>query len=164
MNDFFNPLVAELREELAGYGGLLNLFDEQQNHLWQRDAIRVMDTAHAIEQLAASTAAHRAARECWVRDYAVARGQSPNATLRQLLPLFPSDLQLLLDALIREINHLIRRVRRRASQNQTVFARALELQREAVDALRPGSVTRTYAPTGRVATSPEPVGTLRAAG
>ena len=70
MNDFFNPLVAELREELAGYGGLLNLFDEQQSHLWQRDPLRVMDTAHAIEQLAASTAAHRAARECWVRDYA----------------------------------------------------------------------------------------------
>lgn len=164
MNDFFNPLVAELREELAGYGGLLNLFDEQQSHLWQRDPLRVMDTAHAIEQLAASTAAHRAARECWVRDYAVARGQSPDATLRQLLPLFPSDLQLLLDALIREINHLIRRVRRRASQNQTVIARALELQREAVAVLRPGALTRTYAPTGRVATNPEPVSSLRAAG
>lgn len=164
MNDFFDPLIAELREELAGYGGLLNLFDEQQSHLWQRDPLRVMETAHAIEQLAASTTAHRTARETWVREYAVARGQPAETTLRQLLPLFPPDLQLLLGALIREINHLIRRVRRRASQNQTLLARALELQREAVAALRPGALNRTYAPSGRMAAPVEGVGSLRAAG
>jgi hypothetical protein len=164
MNSFFEPLVAGLREELAGYGGLLNLFDEQQGHLWQRDALRVVDTAHAIEELAATTAAHRATREAWVRDFAAARGQPADASLRQLLPLFPNDLQLLLDALIREINHLVHRLRRRARQNQTLMARALELQREAVAALRPGSFTRTYAPTGRMSTAADAVGSMRAAG
>ena len=164
MHPTFNPLVTELREELAGYGGLLNLFDEQQSYLWQRDPLRVMETAHTIEQLAASTAAHRMTRETWVRDFALAHGQPPDRSLRQLLPYFPSDLQLLLDALITEINHLIRRVRRRASQNQSLIARALELQRDAVAALRPGSLTRTYAPTGRMAVAAESAGSLRAAG
>jgi hypothetical protein len=164
MNNFFAPLVAELREELAGYGGLLHLFDEQQGHLWQRDALRVTDTAHAIEELAAATAAHRAARETWVRDFALAQGESPERTLRQLLPLFPQDLQLLLEALIREINHLVHRVRRRARQNHTLIARALELQREAVATLQPDSFIRTYAPTGRMSTAAEAVGSLRAAG
>lgn len=164
MNERFDPLIAELREELAGYGGLLNLFDEQQGHLWQRDVLSVIDTTHAIEQLAAATGGHRAAREAWVRDFAVAHGQPAAATLRQLMPLFPSDLQQLLDALIREINHLVHRVRRRARQNQTLIARALELQREAVAALRPGAGTRTYAPSGRMSSAADAVGTLRAAG
>lgn len=164
MNSFFEPLVAELREELAGYGALLNLFDEQQGHLWQRDSLRVVDTAHAIEELATATAAHRTTRETWVREFATANGQSAGSTLRQLLPLFPHDLQPLLDALIREINLLVHRLRRRARQNQTLMARALELQREAVAALRPGSFTRTYAPTGRMSTAAEGVGSLRAAG
>ena len=164
MNDFFAPLIVELREELAGYGGLLRLFDEQQGHLWQRDALRVIDTAHAIEQLAATTATHRATREAWVRDFAQARGESDTASLRQLLPFFPRDLQGLLEALIKEINHLVRRVRRRAKQNQALIARALELQRDAIAALRPDAFTRTYAPSGRVSAAAEGVSSLRAAG
>ena len=166
MNNVFEPLVAELREELAGYGGLLHLFDEQQGHLWQRDPLSVVDTARAIEELAAETAAHRSAREALVREFALRHGRDGDATLRQLLPLFPSDLQQLLDALIREINHLIHRVRRRARQNQTLIARALELHRDAVATLRPGALTRTYAPTGRMSTVAvaDGGGTLRAAG
>lgn len=164
MNERFDPLIAELREELAGYGGLLNLFDEQQGHLWKRDVLSVIDTTHAIEELAAATAAHRTAREALVREFALECGQPAETTLRQLMPRFPSDLQQLLDALIREINHLVHRVRRRARQNQTLIARALELQREAVAALRPGSFARTYAPSGRMSQAADAVGSLRAAG
>jgi hypothetical protein len=164
MNDSVDQLVAELREELAGYGGLLNLFDEQQGHLWQRDALSVIDTARAIEEMANETAVHRSAREEWVRKFALARGLPETATLRQLLPQFPYDLQQLLDALISEINHLIHRVRRRAQQNQTLISRALDLQREAVAALRPGAFTRTYAPSGRMAGTAESAGSLRVAG
>ena len=58
----------------------------------------------------------------------------------------------------------IRRVRRRARQNQTLIARALELQREAVAVLQPGAMARTYAPSGRVSASADLVGSLRAAG
>ncbi len=156
------PLVDLLREELAGYGGLLACFDDQQQRLLRGEPDSVAEASAAIESLVAETATHRATREAWARTFAAAHGRPAESTLRQLLPLFPLDQQPLLAALIDEINHLIYRVRHRARQNHLLLARAVELHRETIEFIRPGTRTRTYAPTGRVATSP--ASTLRAAG
>lgn len=162
MNTSFDSLITLLRGELAGYGGLLGLFDEQQGHLWRRDAGSVASAARAIEECVQSTATLRAEREAWVRAFAIAQGHPAGTTLRQLLPLLPADLQPLIEALINEINHLVHRIRRRARQNQELLTRTIELQREALAHLRPGSTARTYAPDGRLAAAP--ASTLRAAG
>jgi flagellar biosynthesis/type III secretory pathway chaperone len=162
MNTSFDSLITLLRNELAGYGGLLGLFDEQQGHLWRRDPGSVANAARAIEERVQATAAIRTEREAWVRSFAVTHGQPAETTLRQLLPLVPANLQPLLEALVSEINHLVHRIRRRARQNQELLSRTIELQREALAQLRPGSTTRTYAPDGRLAAAP--ASTLRAAG
>jgi flagellar biosynthesis/type III secretory pathway chaperone len=160
----FVPLVDLLRAELAGYGGLLALFDEQQSLLWQRDVQAVADTSLAIEQVAAETSRHRAEREAWVARFASAHGQPDTASLRALLPFFPEDQRPLISALIDAINHLLHRVRRRASQNHSILARAVEFHREALSTLHPAARPRTYAPTGRVGAPAGPAATLRAAG
>ncbi|HEY0945612.1 MAG TPA: flagellar protein FlgN [Opitutaceae bacterium] len=162
MNTSFDSLITLLRDEVAGYGGMLSLFNEQQGHLWRRDAGSVAAAAHAIEDCVQATAALRAEREAWTSAFATDRGCASGATLRQLLPLLPAELRPLIEALINEINHLVHRIRRRARQNQELLTRTIELQREALAHLRPGSAARTYAPDGRLAAAP--ASTLRAAG
>ena len=158
------PLVDLLRAELAGYGGLLALFDEQQGQLWRRETQAVAETSLAIEALVAETAGHRAAREGWVSRFAVVHGRSEDASLRQLLPFFPDDQRPLLGALTDEINSLLQRVRRRARQNHGILARAVELHRDALATLHPAARPRTYAPSGRMGSLAAPAATLHATG
>ena len=165
MNSFpLLPLVELLRAELAGYGGLLALFDEQQNQLWRREALAVAETSQAIEQLAAETARNRETREAWVARFALANGQPADASLRRLLDFFPVDQRPLLSALIDEINHLLHRVRRRARQNHSILSRAVEFHREALATLHPAARPRTYAPSGRMGNLAGPAAALQATG
>ncbi len=158
------PLVDLLRSELAAYGGLLALFDRQQSLLWSREVQAVADTSLEIESLVAEAAKHREARERWVAGFAARNARPTDASLRQLLPLFPADQRPLLDALIDEVNHLVHRVRRRARQNHSLLARAVELHREAIATLHPAARPRTYAASGRVGAFAGPAAALRATG
>lgn len=148
--DFISPIVPLLRAELAAYGGLLGAFEQQQQHLLRREVDQTSATSERIQALAAEAAEHRAAREAWVRDYAVAHGEDPAAPLRRLLPSFAEAQQPLVEALIREINVLIHRVRRRAHQNHGILARAVELHRSLQGGRGLLPPTRTYSPRGRV--------------
>jgi flagellar biosynthesis/type III secretory pathway chaperone len=160
----FIPLVDLLRTELAGYGGLLALFDQQQGQLWRREIQPMVDTSHVLETLAAEVARHRAAREAWLAAFARQHEQPSDSTFQQMLPLFPPDQQSLLVALVKEINHLLHRVRRRARQNHTILARTVQLHRDALTVLAPRRRPRTYAANGRVGPSAGPALGLRAVG
>ncbi len=159
------PLADLLRAELAAYGGLLSFFERQQAALMKRDAQAVLDTSLVIERLAVETARSREARELHVAAFARAHQRSGTEPLRHLLNLFPAEERPLLDALIDEINRLLQVVRRRARQNHAILVRAVELRRELLGTLRPGSFSRTYSSGGRPArTAPAPVSTLHATG
>ena len=56
----------------------------------------------------------------------------------------------LVEALATEVNRLIGKVRRRAQQNQMLLARTIEVTQELCEKLKPGTVTRTYAPDGKM--------------
>ncbi len=158
--------IAEcLRAELAEYGALLGLFDEQQRSLFDRQAGEVMRLSTAIEQQVRSLHGVRCNRENVVAAFASAHSQPATATLRSLLPLFDAVAQPLLAALINEVNHLIHRVRRTSRQNHTLLARTIEVHQEIIQQLRPHTFTKTYSPAGRVSlTTAHATSTLRAAG
>ncbi len=160
----FVPLVDLLRAELSGYGGLLALFDRQQNQLWSREAQAVAETSLAIQELADETARHRRERETWVTCFAAAHDQPAGSSLRRLMTFFPEEQRPLLTALTDEINHLLHRVRRRARQNHSILARAVELHRDLLAHLHPSARPRTYAPTGLVGHLTGPASTLQATG
>jgi flagellar biosynthesis/type III secretory pathway chaperone len=146
-----SEIVTLLRQEMAGYGSLLALFDEQQGHLWRREVEKVLETAAIIDQQVIESSQYREARESFLVAFARSHGQPGGATLRQLLPFFPVDERPMLEAFIDEINHLIHRVRRRARQNHAFMEKMLDLHRELVGGTTPGSAGTMYAPTGRVA-------------
>lgn len=158
--------IAEcLREELADYGGLLHLFEEQQRALFNRDADTVLRLANDIEIHAQSIGGSRTRREQAVSHFAESHGKPANTTLRAMLPLIEADARPLLEALINEVNLLLHRVRRTSRHNHTLLTRAVEVNQETMQHLRPNAFTKTYSPAGRVSVAAaHPASTLRAAG
>lgn len=139
-----------LRTELAEYGALLALFEEQQKHLFERAATEVLRLATAIEQQAHVLHHCRSHREQEVARFARAHAQPSNATLRSLLPYCEAAARPLIQALIDEVNHLLHRVRRVSRHNHTLLARTVELHQETLRQARPDAFTQTYAPNGRM--------------
>jgi len=165
MKSHWENIADCLRQELADYGGLLHLFEQQQQALFARDADGVLGHVAAIEEQAQAIAGCRARREAAVAAFAVVHGQPSAATLRSLLPLVASEARPLLEALASEVNRLIHRVRQTSRQNHLLLARTVEMNQETLQLLRPGAFSKTYSPAGRVSAGVAPsASTLCAAG
>ncbi len=154
-----------LRAELAEYGGLLSLFEDQQKFLFQRNADEVLRLSAAIEAQTHSLQGSRRERENTVAAFAADRGQPVTATLRSLLPFIETDARPLVEALIAEVNHLLHRVRRVSRHNHTLLSRTVEMHQETLRLARPDAFTQTYSPNGRVSLGAvQATPALRAAG
>jgi flagellar biosynthesis/type III secretory pathway chaperone len=165
MNNAWTPIADSLRNEIAEYGGLLHLFEQQQRRLFARDADGVLQLSADIEAQVRTLHDCRLVREEAVAAFALTNGQLASVTLRSLLPLFAVEVRPLLEALINEVNVLIHRIRRVSKHNNTLLARAIETHQQVLRQLRPDAFTSTYAPNGRMASAavrPSPV--LQAAG
>ncbi|MGH7944742.1 MAG: flagellar export chaperone FlgN [Opitutaceae bacterium] len=137
-------LIAQcLRAELADYGGLLNLFEEQKRRAGGRDSEAVLNFATRIEAQARLVAQSRTRREQAVATFAGENGRSSTASLRAMLSLIEPDARPLLKALITEVNTLLHRVRRASRHTHTLLSRATQAHHETLQHLRPHSPTRT---------------------
>jgi flagellar biosynthesis/type III secretory pathway chaperone len=144
-------LVADaLRQELVEYGSLLNLFEQQQESLFNRDADAVLRLGGQIEEQVHQLHDCREQREASVRQLAASLGLTGTTTLRALLARVEPDARPLLEALVNEVNHLLHRVRRTSRHNHMLLARTVEMHQETLRQLRPDAFTKTYSPSGRV--------------
>lgn len=143
-------MIGALRSELEEYGGLMNLFDEQQNAILARDPEKVLAADQAIAAQLGIAHDRRRRREALGAVLAELGGLPVGSSLRELTPLFRAPMRPLLEALIAEVNRLITRARRRAQQNQMLLARTIEVTQEILVRLNPGTVTRTYSRQGRM--------------
>jgi flagellar biosynthesis/type III secretory pathway chaperone len=165
MNNHWEIIAESLRAELADYGALMNLFDQQQRSLFARDADSVLSLGLAIENQTRTLSDRRAHREQTVASFALRQGRPANSTLRSLLPLIEADARPLVEALMDEVNRLIHGLRRTSRHNHTLLARAVALHQETLQQLRPNAFTKTYSPAGRVSVaSAETTSTLHVAG
>ena len=141
-------IIDALRAEMQEYGGLLNLFDQQQKAILNRKPDEIADIEQTVEAQLATIRARRTQRENLVFD--LTPEADPHPTLLQSILLFPQPMRPLVEALASEVNRLIGRVRRRAQQNQMLLARTIEVTQELCEKLKPGTVTRTYAQNGKM--------------
>ena len=166
MNEPWMVIAESLRTEIAGFGDLLNLFEQQQQRLFSRDTDAVLHLSTEIEAHTRSMQQFRSHREQIVADFALANSQPAGATLRSLLPYVEAAARPLLEALIGEVNRLIHRVRRLTRQNHLLLARTVESHQELLRALRPDAFMQTYSAAGRktLTTNARPASALQAAG
>lgn len=150
MNYTWNHIADCLRHEVAEYGALFSLYEDQQSRLFKHDADSVLRLGGDIEVQVRVLHDCRRQREATVAGYAGANGQPSSATIRALFPTFPQDACPLIEALIKEINVLIHRVRRIARHNHMLLARTVELRQQILRQLLPGTFSQTYSPKGRL--------------
>jgi flagellar biosynthesis/type III secretory pathway chaperone len=143
-------LARPLREEIQEYGALLNLFEDQQTAILQRQPDLVLAIVDAIAKQVELIHTCQKRRKQLVQTIAFEEGCSEQLSLLGLLPHFPAPARPMLEALVNEVNRLIRQTRRRARQNQMLLVRTIELSQEMLRRLRPGTVTKTYASNGQI--------------
>ena len=142
-----------LRAELADYGGLLNLFEEQQRSDRGRDPQSVLRFASRIESQARLVAQSRDRREHAVAVFAGENGRPATASLRAMLSLIEPDARPLLKALITEVNLLLHRVRRASRHSHSLLTRAVEVHHETLQHLRSRAATKNAAASARLASA-----------
>lgn len=152
-----DPLVDLLRLELQEYGGLFNLLGRQQDRIIHRQPDAILVLNEEIDAQTQTVADLRLRREQMVGQLHTQAGATGAITLRAIIPFFAADVQPLLEALMNDINLMLRRTRQKARQNHLLLARAMELTEQTLRVLQPENFTRTYQRSGKVAT-PRPAG------
>jgi flagellar biosynthesis/type III secretory pathway chaperone len=150
----WNELADSLRAEVAEYGRLLQILEEQQMCLMRREAAGVLRITNEIDAQVKLVARSRRAREGTTRDFANGQGLVETSTIRSLLPAFPAEAQPLLEALVADLNRLVRRVRRISRHNRLFLIRTIETHQELLRRIRPGSFTKIYSPAGCITVAP----------
>jgi flagellar biosynthesis/type III secretory pathway chaperone len=165
MNNGWQTVAEQLRNEIGEYGQLLSLFEEQQRLILGNSPHGALEAAHHIEAQVRRLDLERRRREDAVATFASEHGQPASSTLRSLLPFAAAEARPLLKALITEINLLIHRVRRDGRRNQRLLRCVVDCHQEILRRLRPDAFTKTYAWDGRVSlASTEPAPMIRTAG
>jgi len=149
----WETVADNLRTEIAEYGRLLCLFEEQRNLIRGADPEGVLEMSHAIQAQVELLDQCRCNRERVVAGFAAGLGKPESSTLRSLLPLIAPAARPLIEALIADVNLLVHRVRRDGRQNHRLLAFTVECHQEVLRRLRPDAFTKTYAHDGRVSVS-----------
>lgn len=114
-----------------------------------------------IEAQTGMVARLRTGREAMVRALGERVGAPRPDRVRDLVPHFPEPVQPLAEALVTDINHMVRRIRQKARQNHLLLSKAVELTEETLRMLQPENFTRTYGRTGKVGLARRPGPTTR---
>jgi len=150
MPDFFDRLIDALREELQEYGGLLELFDEQQAAILKSDPRGFLDLGAAVDEQISLVSANRGRREALVRELNQRCGCTESTKLTELLDHIPAERKGMIKALIDEINVLITRTQRCLRQNRLLLARCIETAQKLSAIAGNGNVVSTYGRAGMV--------------
>lgn len=163
-NSDWEPLIEALRTELEEYGALFNHLTRQQEEIFARKVDTVLEINGDLDSQARMIASARERRQEVMSDLAKRDGLPAGTRLTRMLDRFPDYVRPLLEALVRDINLMINRTRRKARQNHILLARAVELTQETLRLLQPGSFTKTYARSGQVSVSSEKTSRYQAVG
>lgn len=163
-NSDWEPLVEALRAELEEYGALFNHLTRQQEEIFARRVDTVLEINGDLDSQTRIIASARERRRELMDDLARRDGLPAGTRLTGMLDRFPDFVRPLLEALVRDINLMINRTRRKARQNHILLARAVELTQETLRLLQPGSFTKTYARSGQVSVSGEKASRYQAVG
>ncbi len=155
--DSLDRLIAALRDELQQYGEMLALLEREQDLVLRRASAELLESVNSIQAQAAAIQGARAHREQCHAALAAEIGCPAGTALTELLTRLPGDYQPLVDALIRENNHLLIRVQHRARQNHLLLSRSLELMQRFIATLFPARDTQVYDGQGQ---RPSPTHTL----
>ncbi|HNX05580.1 MAG TPA: flagellar export chaperone FlgN [Opitutales bacterium] len=146
----WEELADALRDELAEYGGLLALLDEQRDAISKGGVDSVLEAAEKVREQARAAEARRNMREEVGARLARHFGRDPDATVRDLVSAIPPGARPMFDSLIEQGSQVAALAQKKVRRNALMLARATDLNDRLIMALRPQSATRAYNKRGGV--------------
>jgi flagellar biosynthesis/type III secretory pathway chaperone len=140
----WDELADALRDELAEYGGLLGLLDEQREAISRRNLDLLTEVNLRVQEQAAAAIRCKNIRELAHNGMARAAGLPENATIRDLIARMPMNVRPMFESLAREGADVAEKAREKAKRNNTLLTHAGDLNDKLLMAARPRSATRTY--------------------
>ena len=143
-------LVSAMRSESEEMKALVAAFNAQQDAIVHRKTERVLSSIQEVEQRVVSLRSARAKRDAVLDVVAKGVKAPPRTSIMVLARIFPAPAKPEVVRLIDENVRLGREVRRKASQNQVLLARSMEVIQDILRAVEPTSVSRIYGENGRM--------------
>ena len=131
----YEPLANLLRDEVVGYGQLLQLLEDQRSALIQQDEALILSLNDEVTNHTVYIKRLNESRKRMVAGLH-AEGESGILLLIESIESAPQEM---FKELIREINRLIRESQSQLTRNQMLYRRALDISRETLRVLRPGA-------------------------
>ena len=142
-------LLDALRQELHECGAMLALLDHQQQAVIGRASDDVLQSVATVNAQTATVEQSRQLRDTRRGELARLLAQPADATFAALVPQLPQKFRPAIEAIVRENNQLITRIRQRARQNHLLIVRSLELMQRVVNAFVPAGQPTTYTDAGK---------------
>lgn len=146
----YEALADRLREEMQEYGVLYNLLRDQQRSLLARDSEGILLANAKINEHLKSAEHYRSARKKKVAELIELFALNPHSALSELIDFIPQALQPMFEALIREVNSLLERVRKIFDQNNIIILHTNEFIEGILHELDPDCPTKTYTSSGSI--------------
>lgn len=153
MSTFVHHLIEALRQELQQYGEMLALLEQQQGS--RRGTEEVLRSISAINTQMEVIQSVREQSQAARRRLAENLEQPADCSFSRLIPLVPEPYRVLVDALVRENQELLARVRDQAEQNQALLGRSLHSMRHFITAFAPENVGATPSTLPALAAQPD---------
>lgn len=141
MTTLVRQLIEALRQELQQYGEMLALLEQQQ--VSRRGAEEILRSLSAINAQMEVIQSVREQCQAARRRLAENLEQPADCGFSRLIPLVPEPYRVLVDALVRENQELLARVRDQAEQNQALLGRSLCSMRRFITAFAPDDAGAT---------------------
>lgn len=146
----WDELAEALRGELAEYGGLLSLLEEQRAAIVSRRTDQLNDVNERVQAEMASAVRCKDVREKVCLRLARACGAPDNATVRELIGYMPPASRGMFEALMKAATGVTERVGDKVRRNSLLVARASEVNEKLIMGTRPQSTTKAYNNRGSV--------------
>jgi hypothetical protein len=146
----WDELADALRDELAEYGGLLSLLDEQRDAIMQRRVDALMDVNAKVQEQALSAEHYRDVREEVCARFAKSIGCGASVTVMELVKKLPVEVQGMFTALVEDGIGVTNSAKKKVERNSQLLSRAGDLNERLLIAVRPQSTTKTYNKRGNV--------------
>lgn len=146
----WDELADALRDELAEYGGLLALLDEQRDAIAKGGVDDILEAGEKVREQARAAEERRALREEVSARIAARTGKNSEASVRELVSAIPPGARMMFESLIDEGAQVVRLSQKKVRRNSLMLARAADLNEKLLMAMRPQSATKTYNKRGGV--------------
>jgi hypothetical protein len=156
----WDELADALRDELAEYGGLLAILDEQRDAIASRNVTSLAEINEQVRKQTASARHFTDMREEVSARITKGTGCSPETSARELLKYMPAEARAMFESLIDEGALVVKNAKKKAERNTVLLAHSSDLNEKLLMAMRPGTTVKTYTKKGAKLSTDRTVGGL----